>query len=207
MIVGRHSDFVLGLAQHSGAGVVVSARPRNPYSLPIFSFWIALAIVLVTVIAPDGSASAAQTVSAPARTDVVQNLVVAGTYKSAVVRDNYRATKRVIPAATPAAGIPDPGTAQAIAYAMLQARGWGDDQYGCLVALWNRESHWNVYAHNVSSGAYGIPQALPGTKMASAGADWATNPKTQITWGLSYITGRYGTPCGAWAAFQNKGWY
>lgn len=197
-----------GLAQRSGAGAATAARPgRNPYSLPIFSFWIALAIVLVTVIAPDGSASAAQTASAPGQKDAAQHLVVAGSYQSGVVRDNYRATKRVVPAAIPAAGIPDPGTAQAIAYAMLQARGWGDDQYSCLVALWDRESHWNVYAHNTSSGAYGIPQALPGSKMATAGADWATNPKTQITWGLGYITTRYGTPCGAWSAFQSKGWY
>lgn len=195
------------LAQQSGAGAVVFARRiRNPYSLPIFSFWVALAIVLVTVIAPDTSASAVQR-SATAPGVVVQHLVVAGTYESGVVRDNYRVTKRFVPPPAPAAGIPDPGTAQAIAYGMLQDRGWGDDQYSCLVALWNRESRWNVYAHNVSSGAYGIPQALPGSKMASAGADWETNPATQITWGLSYITGRYGTPCGAWAAFQSKGWY
>ena len=107
----------------------------------------------------------------------------------------------------PAAGTPDPGTAQAIAYQMLQQRGMGDDQYSCLVSLWNKESHWNVYAHNSSSGAYGIPQALPGSKMASAGADWQTNPATQITWGLGYITGRYGTPCGAWGHSQSSGWY
>ncbi len=110
-------------------------------------------------------------------------------------------------ASAPAVGTPDPGTAQAIAYEMLQARGWGDDQFSCLVALWNKESHWNVYAHNGSSGAYGIPQALPGSKMASAGADWETNPATQITWGLGYITGRYGTPCGAWGHSQSSGWY
>jgi len=64
-----------------------------------------------------------------------------------------------------------------------------------------------VYSMNTSSGAYGIPQALPGSKMASAGADWATNPATQITWGLGYITGRYGTPCGAWNHSQATGWY
>jgi hypothetical protein len=75
------------------------------------------------------------------------------------------------------------------------------------VALWNRESGWNVYASNAGSGAYGIPQALPGSKMGSVGADWATNPATQITWGLNYVQGRYGTPCGAWASFQSKGWY
>lgn len=102
---------------------------------------------------------------------------------------------------------PDPGSAQAIAYTMVQDRGWGDDEFACLVALWNKESGWRVGAYNAGSGAYGIPQALPGSKMASAGADWETNPATQITWGLGYISGRYGTPCGAWGHSQAKGWY
>ncbi len=102
---------------------------------------------------------------------------------------------------------PDPGTAQAIAYSMVQANGWGDDQFACLVALWNKESGWRVNAYNKGSGAYGIPQALPGNKMASAGADWETNPATQIAWGLGYVGGRYGTPCGAWGHSQAKGWY
>ena len=100
----------------------------------------------------------------------------------------------------------NPSAAQAIARDMLLARGWGSDQFGCLVELWNHESGWNVYASN-PSGAYGIPQALPGSKMATAGADWQTNPATQISWGLGYITGRYGTPCGAWDAFNSQGWY
>lgn len=121
------------------------------------------------------------------------------------------------PAAVPAGGsssgwrppfvAPDPGTAQAIAYQMVIARGWGDDQFACLVSLWNKESGWRVNAYNASSGAYGIPQALPGSKMGSAGADWATNPATQITWGLGYISGRYGTPCGAWDHSVSTGWY
>jgi hypothetical protein len=64
-----------------------------------------------------------------------------------------------------------------------------------------------MYSHNVKSGAYGIPQALPGSKMASAGADWQTNAQTQVNWGLGYITGRYGTPCAAWQTSQAKGWY
>jgi hypothetical protein len=102
---------------------------------------------------------------------------------------------------------PDPGTAQAIAYEMVLARGWGDDQFACLVALWNKESGWRVNAYNASSGAYGIPQSLPGDKMATAGADWETNPATQISWGLGYIGGRYGTPCGAWDHSTRVGWY
>ncbi|QKJ21153.1 lytic transglycosylase domain-containing protein [Microbacterium hominis] len=102
---------------------------------------------------------------------------------------------------------PDPGTAQAIAYDMVAARGWGDGEFACLVALWNKESGWRVNAYNPSSGAYGIPQSLPGSKMASAGADWETNPATQIAWGLGYIQGRYGAPCGAWGHSQAHGWY
>ncbi|TFD74423.1 lytic transglycosylase domain-containing protein [Cryobacterium fucosi] len=102
----------------------------------------------------------------------------------------------------------DPSGAQAIARDLMQARyGWGGDQFGCLVSLWARESGWNVNAYNSSSGATGIPQALPGSKMASAGADWQTNPATQITWGLGYIAGRYGTPCGAWDHSESAGWY
>jgi hypothetical protein len=101
----------------------------------------------------------------------------------------------------------NPEGAQAIAAEQVAARGWDSDQLGCLVALWNKESGWNINAHNSSSGAHGIPQALPGSKMASAGADWETNPATQISWGLGYIGSRYGTPCGAWDHSQSVGWY
>jgi hypothetical protein len=90
---------------------------------------------------------------------------------------------------------------------MIGGYGWGDDQFSCLVSLWNKESGWNYQAYNRSSGAYGIPQALPGSKMGSAGADWQTNPATQIAWGLGYIAGRYGSPCGAWSHSQSTGWY
>lgn len=99
------------------------------------------------------------------------------------------------------------GDPRAIAQEMLSSYGWGSDQWGCLDSLWERESHWNPYAQNSSSGAYGIPQALPGSKMQSAGSDWRTNPATQIKWGLSYIQGRYGSPCGAWGHSQSHGWY
>jgi hypothetical protein len=81
-------------------------------------------------------------------------------------------------------------------------------QYGCLHSLWKHESGWNYKAKNPSSGAYGIPQSLPGSKMKSAGKDWKTNPHTQVRWGLDkYIYKRYGTPCNAWSHFKNKGWY
>jgi hypothetical protein len=90
---------------------------------------------------------------------------------------------------------------------MLGSYGWSIAQFGCLLPLWNMESGWNVYASNPSSGAYGIPQALPGDKMASAGADWMTNPATQIRWGLQYLKSVYGSPCAGWAHEQQFGWY
>lgn len=82
-------------------------------------------------------------------------------------------------------------------------------QWGCLDRLWNAESGWRWSAANPSSGAYGIPQSLPGSKMAAAGEDWLVNPRTQIAWGLDYISSRYGTPCQAWGAFQARSphWY
>jgi len=90
---------------------------------------------------------------------------------------------------------------------MMGSYGWGDGEFSCLQSLWNRESGWNYQAENASSGAYGIPQALPGSKMSSVADDWATNPSTQITWGMQYIQGRYGTPCSAWAHSESVGWY
>ncbi|MEV0995120.1 transglycosylase SLT domain-containing protein [Nonomuraea sp. NPDC050202] len=98
------------------------------------------------------------------------------------------------------------GRNKTIAKAMVAARGWDSTQFRCLVKLWHRESGWNHRAGN-GSGAYGIPQALPGHKMASSGRDWRTNPRTQIKWGLGYIKQRYGSPCRAWGHFQSHGWY
>ncbi len=92
---------------------------------------------------------------------------------------------------------PDPGTAQSIAYGLLASFGFSTSQFGCLQDLWQRESGWSYDAEN-PSGAYGIPQSLPGSKMASAGADWQTDPRTQIEWGLGYIKDVYGSPCAAW---------
>jgi len=94
-----------------------------------------------------------------------------------------------------------------IARAMLPQFGFSADQFSCLDSLWTKESGWNPSADNASSSAYGIPQALPGSKMASAGADWATNPATQIEWGLGYIRDRYGSPCAAWGHSQSNNWY
>jgi hypothetical protein len=102
---------------------------------------------------------------------------------------------------------PDPGSAQSIAYNMLASFGFNPATFfGCLKDMWDRESGW-VYDAENPSGAYGIPQALPGSKMASAGADWQTNPATQIKWGLGYIKAIYGDPCKAWAFWQVNHYY
>lgn len=97
--------------------------------------------------------------------------------------------------------------ARQTAHKMLGHFGWGNRQFGPLVKLWNRESGWNKYAYNASSGAYGIPQAVPGSKMASAGKHWRTNATTQIRWGLRYIKSRYGRPRRAWDHELAYGWY
>jgi hypothetical protein len=218
----------LSPANPVGVGV---RRPhvRSRATLLGFAFTAAVGFTLVNVVDPySGSAATpayADTVQATSRFGdaPVQSLTAPGSYTMNITREAVSVKEKpkpVVPppaapkAATkgaaggaPAAGTPDPGSAQAAGYAAVQARGWGDDEYNCLVALWNKESHWNVYAYNAGSGAYGIPQALPGSKMASAGPDWQTNASTQIAWGLGYIQGRYQTPCGAWAKSQASGWY
>lgn len=101
----------------------------------------------------------------------------------------------------------DPDSNRGLGYRLMQQFGFAPDQWQYLDALWQRESGWNHVAENPSSGAYGIPQSLPGSKMATVAPDWRTNPETQITWGLAYISARYGNPEGAWAHSQRVGWY
>jgi hypothetical protein len=96
---------------------------------------------------------------------------------------------------------------QAIAEALLPTYGFSSSEMSCLVPLWMGESGWRWNAENPSSGAYGIPQSLPGDKMATVASDWRTNPVTQIKWGLEYIKASYGSPCGAWDFKQGNGWY
>lgn len=140
--------------------------------------------------------------------DPVEHIIAVGTKAPAPI-------KKVAPAPIPAAAAPEasapvnvtPGSARALGLELTLARGWDEAQFQCLDKLWTKESGWNFLAENKSSGAYGIPQSLPGSKMASVAGDWRTNPSTQITWGLNYITGRYETPCGAWAKSQASGWY
>jgi hypothetical protein len=134
--------------------------------------------------------------------------------KSSALQDSYAAAQRAKAAAaangasaggtglggiSAGAGSLSPAGAQAYAASRLGAYGWSSGQMSCLISLWNIESGWRWNAYNASSGAYGIPQSLPGSKMATAGGDWTTSSRTQIEWGLGYIQARYSTPCGAYS--------
>ena len=107
----------------------------------------------------------------------------------------------------PGGEVNDVAAARSYAFGQLAAAGFGGGEADCLLLLWNRESGWRTNAYNSWSGAYGIPQSLPGSKMAVMGADWRTNYVTQVNWGLAYIYSRYDTPCGAWAHSEDVGWY
>jgi hypothetical protein len=117
------------------------------------------------------------------------------------------ATAQPTQAATGTASPAASGSPQQIAQGMLSSFGWSASQFSCLDPLWAHESGWSVTAYNAGSGAYGIPQALPGSRMASAGPDWQTDATTQIRWGLEYIKDTYGSPCAAWDHEQATGWY
>lgn len=128
--------------------------------------------------------------------------------KDAAAKAAARAKAEKKAAAEALAAANTPAGAQATARRIASSQyGWGADQFSCLSSLWNKESSWNYRAENPSSGAYGIPQALPGSKMATTGSDWQTNAATQIAWGLSYIDRAYGSPCAAWGHSQSVNWY
>jgi len=227
--MAKHSSVFQPEGRRSGAAAHVDGRhTRSGWSLPVFGFLATCSFLLVSVVEPYSGAYAAspETVAPALQQQEVQSLTVAGDHEVEAVRDGFKVVELPKPkpkpepaakaaggggggaaAAAPAAPKASPGSAQAIAHDMVLARGWGEGEFNCLVSLWNKESGWNVSAQNPSSGAYGIPQALPGSKMASAGGDWQTNAATQIEWGLGYISGRYGTPCGAWGHSQSVGWY
>ena len=162
-------------------------------------------------------ASLSSTESTPSRTESQAAAALAGaldreTVSRSAVRRAASSSKAGVlstdsgPARTAKVDLSD-GDPRDIAKALMPQFGFGEDQFGCLDSLWTRESGWSASAHNASSGAHGIPQALPGSKMASAGPNWESNPVTQITWGLGYIQDRYGSPCGAWSHSEGHGWY
>jgi hypothetical protein len=223
VIVGKHVAAQQVLARPSGRTHQRFRRPvsRGRSVLSVFAFAAVGAVCVVNVVDPTAGAIASPYYQPASRFDgeAAQTVTATDGYETAFDRDGYEVVLAPKPVITPppvdAAGAPgaggpviapDPGSAKALAREMLAARGMGDDQFSCLVSLWNKESGWRVTAAN-PSGAYGIPQALPGRKMATVGADWQTNPVTQITWGLGYIAARYGSPCGAWAHSQAKNFY
>jgi hypothetical protein len=184
--------------------------------LGIFAICASAGIALVSVTDPYAGARASSFYQQPvlASQSGVQRYDIDGGY---VLVDIERDTYKVVEASAPeaaddagGAGVPGyttpVGVAQTYAAKAVAARGWAPSEFSCLVNLWNRESGWNTHAAN-PSGAYGIPQALPGSKMASAGPDWQNSYQTQIAWGLGYVAGRYGSPCGAWAHSNSAGWY
>jgi hypothetical protein len=232
VIVGRQEAAELVPLTPANPVGVAFRRSRRPHirsraAIWGFAFTAAVGFALVNVVDPySGSAStpayadSLQTIQQNSRFGAVpvQSLTAPNAAETTVTRDAVGVKLKPKPTPTPtptkkassgggssapSAPVPDPGTAKAIAYQMVHDRGWGDDQYSCLVSLWNKESGWRVNASN-PSGAYGIPQALPGSKM---GPGWQTDASVQISWGLGYIAGRYTNPCGAWAQSQAQGWY
>jgi len=191
------------------------ARARSPRRalLSLLAIAACAGIALVTVIDPYAGATASsfyrQPAFAPHR--AVQRFAIdGGVVVVALRRDRF--TTQVLggsadaAVAMPSGPVVPASTAQAYAAGIVARRGWAASEFACLVALWNRESGWNAHAAN-PSGAYGIPQALPGSKMGAAGGDWRNDHRVQIRWGIGYIAGRYGSPCGAWAHSQAVGSY
>lgn len=204
--------------------IPVRRRSRGRFVLSLFAILASAGIALVTVTDPYAGATAAPFYQKPVlvKASGVQRYKIDGGYVVIdVKRDSFKSVEapKEEPAATVASGssasgggssvasyTTPVGTAQTYAAKAVAARGWAPSEFSCLVSLWNRESGWNTHAAN-PSGAYGIPQALPGSKMASAGGDWQNSYQTQITWGLGYISGSYGSPCGAWAHSNAYNWY
>lgn len=211
-----------GERRATGRRTATSSRRRARTALSALTMTVVAGILLVTVVDPYAGATASSFYREPAMasTSGVQRYAIDGGY---VLVDPERDTYRAVLAASPEApaasgggskgatasggGYTTPvGVAQTYAARAVAKRGWAPSEFSCLVNLWNRESGWNTHAAN-PSGAYGIPQALPGSKMAAAGGDWANSYATQIDWGLGYIAGSYGSPCGAWGHSQSVGWY
>jgi hypothetical protein len=180
-------------------GFILSAtRTAHPLSVKFATVIAGSALAL-------GAAAAAATSSAPARPAALPAPAhrAAGRLTTTHAQPSVRLATLFTPAATAAKAL----TPRQIARQMLGSFGWSQGQFPYLNWLWNAESGWNKFAQNPYSGAYGIPQALPGAKMATAGPNWRGNARTQIRWGLRYIRGTYGSPRRAWAHEVSYGWY
>lgn len=195
------ADETLGHANQvlASAANKVDATPLAT-SVASLSNYESLDTPTVIALAKKTSTEADQTLAATAEADRVAAEQAAAAAAEAAAQAAAKA------AALAAAGTPD--GARAVARDMAASQyGWDESQFSCLNQLWQKESGWSYTAYNPNGGATGIPQALPGSKMAAAGSDWQTNAATQIAWGLSYIKSSYGSPCSAWSHSQSVNWY
>jgi hypothetical protein len=160
----------------------------------------------LTVTTTNASATTNDSAGTAASIEMMQTLGLAGGVASEQIPAAALAKKVAAPAPKPAAAAIT-GTPFQIAHTVATQAGLNQQQWVCLDQLWQQESKFQTDARNRRSGAFGIPQALPASRMASAGADWRTNPATQVKWGLSYIRVRYGTACNAWAHWKRARWY
>ena len=202
----------------SAAHVVIAASQSKVDATTLTSVATSLASYAILPIERVESLTAeakAETASVAAATATVDRVAAEAAAAAAAAAAAEAAAQAAAQAAAEAARVQSLAGGNSVDGARATARsmaasqfGWGEDQFSCLDRLWQKESRWNYAAMNSSSGATGIPQALPGSKMASAGNDWATNATTQISWGLGYIkASSYGTPCAAWSHSQSVGWY
>jgi hypothetical protein len=193
---------VAAAAPNAPAGKAAPSRPAAATAASVGDATRQLALVKIHLAVLEQHRLAAEARRAAARREARRRAAARRAAELAAAR------KAQQPAGNSASAPAAPsGSPQQIAAAMLGSFGWSSGEFGCLQSLWNAESGWNPSASNPISGAYGIPQALPGSKMASAGPDWQTNPATQIKWGLGYIKQVYGSPCAAWSHEQSTGWY
>ncbi len=224
--MGKHAAYGLSPAKKISAtvGVLVASiftffhlpQPKFPQLASsqvrlVYAFSFAFALVLVSIVDPySGSIERAS----------AQAFYEAGSSSNVVFKvSNYahldfsRGGFKIVSGQAAAglfveeAAIPESGSSKAYARGFISQFNWDQTEYSCLVALWERESNWRTLASNDASGAYGIPQALPGRKMASEGSDWQSNPETQIRWGVKYIANRYSTACNALVHSNQVGWY
>ena len=158
------------------------------------------------LVLPDAPAGTALLVVAPSSAKAVSASLTSAFDSRRTVFSNEIALVSAMSRSVEAAR--NPLGAKRIAKEMMATEyGWGEGQYKCLNRLWTKESNWNYQARNPRSGAHGIAQALPASKMEKVGTDWRTNPITQIQWGLLYVSERYDTPCAAWNKFRRSNYY
>ena len=185
-------------------------RPPRRRVLSVLAVLVCTGIALVSVTDPYAGATADSFYRQPALASQqsVQRFEIDGGYVLVDLQRDRFTTEAVGADGTAAPSGPaaPASTAQAYAAGIVARHGWAASEFGCLVSLWNKESGWNAHAAN-PNGAYGIPQAYPGSKMGVGGGDWQNDYRVQIRWGVGYIAGRYGSPCGAWAHSEATGSY